>query len=82
MKKFWMVWAEGNRSPAIKHRSELEARSEAERLARKHPGHIFHLLEATDSCRATDIVWENQIPQEQELWERWDDILKSRGRIE
>ena len=57
MNRFFMVWNEGNLGPTIQHSSEKEARTEIERLARKHPGRKFYLLVATDYCRVNDISW-------------------------
>lgn len=55
--KFWVVWNENNRAPTVKHWNILEASSEAERLARKHEGQIFHVLEYVNSCWKKDIIW-------------------------
>lgn len=33
--KFWMVWAEGGQAPNKQHFSEFDARTEAQRLAKK-----------------------------------------------
>ena len=43
--KFWMVHSMYG-SPTVEHTSEDEAISEAERLALKHPGSVFYVLEA------------------------------------
>jgi len=34
--KFWMVWAEGGQAPNKQHFSEFDARTEAQRLAKKN----------------------------------------------
>ena len=60
MKKFWMVWNEGNRDPRFKHGTEEMARIEAERLARLFPGSIFYLLTSVDACKVNDIKWDSE----------------------
>lgn len=60
MEKFWMVWNEGNRSPAFKHWTADSAMIEAERLARQNPGQKFHVLELVDSCRVKDVFWASE----------------------
>lgn len=46
-RKFWMVTGDGN-TPKVRQTSYAKARAEAERLADKHPGVDFYVLEATD----------------------------------
>lgn len=47
MRKFWMVYRLGhNQGPEKQHVSEEAARFEAKRLAVKHPGETFVVLEA------------------------------------
>lgn len=43
---FWCVWNEGGGSPTVKHASYSNARQEAQRLARAHPGSRFVVLAA------------------------------------
>jgi len=64
MKKFWMVWNEGNRDPRLKHATEEAARVETERLARMNPLQKFYLLAAIDCCQVNDISWacEKDLP--------------------
>ena len=57
MNPFWMIWNEGGNAPRVKHRSEQEARLEAERLARCNSGQVFHVLVVVDSCRKSDVEW-------------------------
>lgn len=63
---FWLVWNPRNRPPLVRHPTELVARAEAERLARKHPGDTFYVLQAIDACWLTDVAWasgyEREIP--------------------
>ena len=51
MKKFWMVWNPLGRQPAVRHDTEQEAITEAERLASKHEGHPFFVLCAVSLSR-------------------------------
>ncbi len=46
MDKFWMVWGEGQRAPAVTHPNQLDAEKEAERLSSKDAGVIFVVLES------------------------------------
>lgn len=43
---FWIVWKEGGGPSYVKHDSRRSALNEAERLAVKHPGGRFYVLEA------------------------------------
>ena len=45
-KQFWMVWCVNGRAPQQKHLHQSTAIIEAERLATKHPGDVFAVLEA------------------------------------
>jgi hypothetical protein len=45
--EFWMVWTKhGKRPPRYAHSTYQSAEAEVERLARKHPGRKFFILEA------------------------------------
>lgn len=44
--KFWMVWKEGGGNCTSKHTSYISAKTEAERLAAKHPDKVFYVLVA------------------------------------
>ena len=57
MKKFWMVYGGYQSNPTKKHETELEARNEAERLARKQPGQQFYILEVIAICQTKDLEW-------------------------
>jgi hypothetical protein len=46
MKSYFMVWRNDGTSPTKKHDTESEARAEAERLAFKHPGDIFTIMQS------------------------------------
>ncbi len=46
--KYWMIHSDHAHAsaPSIKHHSYEEAKTEAKRLAQKHPGATFYILEA------------------------------------
>ena len=45
--KFWLIFnLTSGSAPTTAHSTEKSAREEAERLARKHPGHRFVVLES------------------------------------
>ena len=46
MKQFWMVWCPNKSAPTYRHDVEAAAETEAERLAKLHPGEHFFVLEA------------------------------------
>lgn len=50
---FWIVWNPGGVNPTHRHDTETGAISEAERLARLHPGTTFFVLQST-ALRAVD----------------------------
>ncbi|MDX9896338.1 MAG: hypothetical protein RBS34_12870 [Desulfofustis sp.] len=54
---FWLVWNPNGRQPLVRHPTEEVARREAERLARKHPGDTFYVLQAMDVCWLQDVAW-------------------------
>lgn len=49
---FYMVYSPEGGAPTMQHYSYSEAREEAERLARKHPGRRFYLLESKHLFKA------------------------------
>lgn len=49
MKKFWMVYVEGEHTPTHKHPTKASAREEATRLCQKE-GRPAFVLEATEMC--------------------------------
>jgi len=58
MNRFWLVWCENGGPPTVKHTDIASAECEAERLARKHRGTTFVVLEALASVNVTDVHWE------------------------
>lgn len=54
---FWMVL--GDSTPNYRHMSEASAKTEAERLARAHPGKEFYVLCAIGKCVKSDIAWSD-----------------------
>lgn len=55
---FWMVVGAG--TPVVRHPTFLSAKTEAERLARQHPGQEFTLLQSLGTCRKSDVKWDTQ----------------------
>ena len=55
--KFWMIWRESYDVPRKKHLTAAEAYQEAERLARKHPGSKFYILEMVNMCEVSMVHW-------------------------
>lgn len=53
LKSFWLVWNADGRNPQYRHSTEKAATTEAERLARLHPGQTFVVLESV-CCRRVD----------------------------
>lgn len=53
--RFWMVLNLAGEAPTYRHRSFDAARAEAERLAQKHPGQIFVVLEPVTAIVKRDI---------------------------
>ena len=48
--RFWLVWNVGGLAPTRIHREVDEARSEALRLAAKHPGQYFTVLQTMETA--------------------------------
>ena len=63
-KKFWMVYAPDGGAPTREHDHSDLAETEAQRLARAHPGRTFVVLEATKAFRKTDV---EEIPLSEEI---------------
>lgn len=57
--KFWMVYREDSSAPRVKHSSLADAANEARRLAKKHPGKAFFVLEAQMMAYGTATVETN-----------------------
>jgi hypothetical protein len=55
METFWVVWNENRGKPTFKHASEESAKKEAVKLARRHPGEQFHVLESTVTIKARGV---------------------------
>lgn len=49
---FYMVYSPEGGAPTMQHYSYSDAKQEAERLARKHPGRQFYLLESKHLMKA------------------------------
>lgn len=56
MERFWMVLGRG--VPTMRHTTRLDAKNEAERLARIHRGTEFIFLEAIAKAISSDVQWE------------------------
>lgn len=54
--KFYMLYVEGRSSPTVKHRTYLDAKREAERLAKNNPGKDVYLLSALDRFSTTTVT--------------------------
>lgn len=74
MRQFWMVWNVGGNPPRHQHSYEHEAITEAERLARAHPGEAFVVLEAIHARKVSDMRSLNFRKQAQEGYVGEDDI--------
>ena len=57
MKKFWMVYVEGQSQPGFQHPSLEEAKKEAERLCTKLRVRAY-VLEALGACALKAIEWD------------------------
>lgn len=55
MEGFWMVL--GNGVPTYRHTTLMSARTEAERLARLHPGSSFTILKSVATVVRSDVKW-------------------------
>ena len=58
--QFWMVHGDGPTN--YRHASRASAVTEAERLARVHPGQIFVVLEAVEAVRKVDVERVELLP--------------------
>lgn len=56
MKKFYMIYREGNQSATKKHDTLKEANVECHRLCNKHPNENFYILQAICmSCGSVEV---------------------------
>lgn len=55
--QFWMVWNPHRDPPKHRHESPQQAKVEAERLAREHPGNRFYVLQAVGFCSRNEVSW-------------------------
>jgi len=52
--KFWVIWNPERGLPRFQHPSLFAAKVEAERLAKAHPGQVFHILESMGFMKVSD----------------------------
>lgn len=52
--KFWLVWGIGKPAPTMQHPNPLKAEEEAKRLALKHPGTMFVVMESSKAWRTAE----------------------------
>lgn len=52
--KFWLVWGIGKSVPTVQHPNPLIAETEAKRLALKHPGTMFVVMESSKGWRTAE----------------------------
>jgi hypothetical protein len=56
---FYMIYRDGGQQPpSFIHDTIDGAKSEAQRLAIKHPGSKFYIMKAISSCVKNEISWE------------------------
>lgn len=49
---FWLVWRENDRNPTFVHKTKESAVEEAKRLAVKHPGSAFYIMQSLFGLKA------------------------------
>lgn len=62
---FWFVWSDNGEIPHFKHSRLSNAEDEARRLALKHPGNLFIVLESICGLISNDVTkidMRNEIP--------------------
>lgn len=52
---FWLVWNPNGHAPTVKHFSEHDAVTEAERLARLNPMFFFYVMSSVAMLRRVDV---------------------------
>ena len=62
---FWFVWNPLARIPQYRHPRQADAVSEAERLARQHPGQEFIVLQSVCSRRVAGMEYTDLRPQDE-----------------
>ncbi len=50
--RFYLVWGMGKPAPTMQHEDRVKADAEARRLALKHPGTVFVVMEPVEAYRA------------------------------
>jgi len=74
--KFWVVW-DSCYAPSKKHLNCEDAKTEARRLARKHPDKAFAVLEAVFVVRAMETpLEEHELGSEWKSAQSGDRVLK------
>lgn len=76
MKPYYYVYNHGNKAPRIRHATLKEAQEEAERLAVKHPGLCFEILQCVgfSSTSKASTFWADGCgPSEQTIQETDDE---------
>jgi hypothetical protein len=66
---FWMVL--GSCEPSFRHDSLQSARNEAARLAKRHPGQEFTVLESVATCMAESVVWNELRFHQEAIYTGW-----------
>jgi hypothetical protein len=54
-RRFYVVWGEGTGEPTVKHQFIEDARTQAERLAKKNPGEHFYVLVADSGYEYSNV---------------------------
>lgn len=61
--EFWLVWRRDGRAPVCEHGSYHDARAEAERLAKHHPGSRFYVLSpCARGIQNGETIWSHYEP--------------------
>jgi len=64
MEPFWVVRNEEAGPPRYKHNNPIDAKREADRLARANPGQRFTVLRSEGHAEQNDVAWteHDEIP--------------------
>lgn len=76
--KFWLVWREGGGCPTFSHDNLLAARMEANRLAGKHPGDRFIVLEAIEARTLPTSIVVEKLECAKPIIPSWDSFMGSK----